>query len=108
MQRLMQLMSLGMQLGIPPMNMLQVFYTALSTLGFDPEQLGMPDTPEGMAQLQQQMMMQQQAQAAGAAPGGGGSGTGPPAPVASNSGQPPPSSDALAAQAQAQGPPIAA
>ncbi len=108
MQRLMQLMSLGQQLGIPPMNMLKIFYTAISTLGFDPEQLDLPDTPEGMQQMQQQMMLQQQAQAAGAAPGGGGSGTGPPAPVASNSGQPPPSSDALAAQAQAQGPPIAA
>jgi len=107
MQRLMQLMSLGQQLGIPPMNMLQIFYTAVSTLGFDPEQLGLPESPEAMQQLQQEMMTQQQAMAGGAGPGGSGSAA-PPAPVTTNAGQPPPTSDALAAQAQAQGPPIAA
>lgn len=108
MQRLMQLMTLGQQLGIPPMNMLQIFYTAVSTLGFDPEQLGLPESPEAMQQLQMEMMMQQQAQAAGAGQGGGSVAHGPPGPVSTNAGQPPPSSDALMAQSQAQGPPIAA
>lgn len=107
MQRLMQLMTLGQQLGIPPMNMLQIFYTAVSTLGFDPEQLGLPESPEAMQQLQQEMMMQQQAQMAGGDQGSGAPGSGPPAPVTTNAGQPPPSPDDLMAQNQAQGPPMA-
>lgn len=105
MQRLMQLLTLGQQLGIPPMNLLIIFYTAVSTLGFDPEQLGLPESPEAMAQIQQQMA---QAQAAGAGRGPGSSAQGGPEPVSTNAGQPPPSPDALAAQAQSQGPPIAA
>jgi hypothetical protein len=106
MQRLMQLMSLGQQLGIPPPNMLKIFYTAVSTLGFDPEQLDLPESPEAMAELQQQMMAQ--AQAAGAGQGAGSAAQGAPEPVSTNAGQPPPSSDALMAQAQAQGAPMAA
>jgi hypothetical protein len=93
-QRLMQLMQLTMQMGLPPPNQLTVLFTLISALGFTPEQLGYPPSPEAMMQIMMGMPPP------GAQPGAMG---GAPEPVG---GPPSPQSDMNAAQTQ--GPPMAA
>lgn len=93
-QRLMQLMQLTMQMGLPPPNQLTVLFTLISSLGFTPEQLGYPPSPEAMQQLMMGMPPP------GEQPGAMG---GAPEPV---EGAPSPQSDMNAAQPQ--GAPVAA
>lgn len=93
MQRLMQLMQLTMQMGLPPPNQLTVLFTLISALGFTPEQLGYPPNPEAMQAILMGMPPP------GAQPGMGGA----PEPVG---GAPSPQSDMNAAQAT--GAPMAA
>lgn len=93
-QRLMQLMQLTMQMGLPPPNQLTVLFTLISALGFTPEQLGYPPSPEAMQMLMMGMPPP------GQQPGAMG---GAPEPVG---GPPSPQSDMNAAQPQ--GAPMAA
>lgn len=93
-QRIMQVMQMGQQMGMPPVDQVKPFYTLISSMGFAPEQLGYSASPEQYQQYQQQQQMQQmqqQQQEQGGAPaqpppqqagppvGGGGSLPAPPA-----------------------------
>lgn len=93
-QRLMQVFQLGSMLGMPPPNAVLAYYTIISTLGFTPEQLGLPTNPEQMQMMLMGMPpMMPGAQSAGGAPEPAG-------------GAPSPQADMNAGQMQ--GPPVAA
>lgn len=105
--RLMQAQQLAMQMGIPLQSQFEMYYMILGVLGFDPEQLKLPPSPDD---LRMQMFMQaMQAQAAmqgGAGPGVGGPIQGGAPMMPSQAGSAPPTPQAVMNQVQAGGPPM--
>jgi len=81
-QKLMELSQMGMSIGLPPANMLQIFYKTAQSMGVDPRELGYPETQQELQMMLMQMQAQQAAGGAGAGPGG--------KPEAANSGGPQP------------------
>lgn len=67
-QRLMQVFQLGGQLGLPPPNAVIAYYAIISSMGFTPEQLGLPTNPEQMQMMLMGMPPQMNPQGGGGAP----------------------------------------
>lgn len=72
-ERLMQFLQTASMMGIivPPQTLAQLPFVLLSGLGFTPEQLNYPTSPQAYQELVMQIQMAQAAQMGGAGPGGG-------------------------------------
>jgi len=102
-QRVMQIMQLGQQMGVPPADPLKPFFTLISSMGFAPEQLGYTLGPEQYRQYQQAQAQQAQQNAGGGSGSGGRAATPPSPPGPANDGSPP-APDAAMNQARSQQP----